>query len=74
MFFGKQENCFWKTLIKYPEYVETFANFEKHKVLQQEIFKELESLVCKLYGLKNSSLVDEVRKCLNPSPYAQAKE
>ena len=60
--------------MKYPEYMETFANFEKREVLQQEIFKELESLVCKLYGFKNSSLVDEVRKCLHLSKYEKEKK
>ena len=29
-----------KMLMKYPEYMETFANFEKHEVLQQEIFSK----------------------------------
>ena len=42
--------------------------------MRQEIFKELESLVCKLYGFKNSSLVDEVRKCLNLSLYEKEKK
>ena len=27
-------------LMKYPEYMETFANFVKHEVLQQEIFSK----------------------------------
>ena len=31
--------------MKYPEYMETFATLEKHKVLEDEILKVLESFV-----------------------------
>ena len=31
--------------MKYPEYKETFAILEKHEVLEDEIFKVLESSV-----------------------------
>ena len=43
---GKEKK--WKTLIKYPEYKETFANLGKREDSQEEIFRELESSVCKV--------------------------
>ena len=35
----------WKTLMKYPEYIETFAILGKHEVLEDEILKVLENFV-----------------------------
>ena len=44
IFFQKEKKkC--KTIMEYPEYIETFAILEKHEVLEDEIFKVLETSV-----------------------------
>ena len=39
----KKKKC--KTIMEYPEYIETFAILEKHEVLEDEIFEVLETSV-----------------------------
>ena len=41
----RKEKKKWKTLMKYPEYIETFAILGKHEVLEDEILKVLENFV-----------------------------
>ena len=45
IFFQKEKKKKWKTLMKYPEYIETFAILGKHEVLEDEILKLLENFV-----------------------------
>ena len=60
--------------MKYPEYIEVFSDLGKHTVLQEEIFTKLESFICKIYGFKDSSLVNEVRKISFLSNYEKHKK
>ena len=62
-FSRKGKEKFWKTLLKYPEYLDIFANPGTNEIIQEDTAKELESFVCKIYGYKNLLLVKEVRKC-----------
>ena len=39
----RKKKC--KTIMEYPEYIETFAILEKHEVLEDEIFEVLETSV-----------------------------
>ena len=50
--------------LKYPEYLYIFANLGTNEMLQEDTLKELESFVCNIYGYKNLSAVNEVRKCM----------
>ena len=59
-FFRKGKKKFWKTLLKYPEYLDIFGNLGTNEMLQEDTVKELESFVCKLYGYKKLSSVNEV--------------
>ena len=49
-FFQKGKKKFWKTLLKYPEYVNIFLKLGTNEILQEVTLKELESFVCKIYG------------------------
>ena len=69
---GKEKK--WKTLIKYPEYKETFANLGKREDSQEEIFRELESSACKVYGFKSSTLLNYERKCTFLSMYEKEEK
>ena len=73
-FFEKSEKMFWKTLLKYPEYLDKFANLGANEILQEDTLKELENFVCKIYGYKNLSTVNEVRKCMFTSKYEKGKK
>ena len=59
-FFRKGKKKFWKTLLKYPEYLDIFGNLGTNEMLQEDTLKELESFLCKLYGYKKLSSVNEV--------------
>ena len=54
VFFQKGKKKFWKTLLKYLEYIDIFvnlgifANLGMNEMLQEDTLKELESFVCKL--------------------------
>ena len=55
--------------MKYPEYIEVLQT-----VLQEEIFTKFESLICKIYGFKDLSFVDQVRKISFLSIYKKHKK
>ena len=65
-FFRKGKKKFWITLLKYLEYLDVFANLGTNEImLQEDTLKELESFVCKLYGYKKLSSMNEVQNvCL----------
>ena len=63
----------WKTLRKYAESMKTSLNLGNHEDLQDKIFKKLKSLLCKFYGFKSSTLVNEVRKCIFLSKFEKPK-
>ena len=61
-------------VLKYPEYLDIFANLGTNGMLKEDTLKELESFVCKIYGYKNLSPVNEVRKCMFLSKYDKGKK
>lgn len=74
MLFGKQKNCF-ENVNEISRIYGNFCKFWKAwSFATGNLLKELESLVCKRYGFKNLSLVNEVRKCLNLSKYDKEME
>ena len=72
--FQKGKKKKWKTLIKYTEYKETFANLGKHEVLQEEIFRELEISVSKIYEFKSSTLANDEKKGTFLSKYEKEEK
>ena len=73
-FIQKGKKKFWKTILKCPEYLHILANLGTIEMLQEVTLKGLESFVCKLYGYKKLSAVNEVRKCMFMSNHDKGKK
>ena len=72
--FWKGKKKLWKTLLKYPEYLETFANLRTNEMLQEDTLTKLQSFLCEIYGYKDLSSVNVVRKCTFTSKYEKGKK
>ena len=69
IFFRKGKQQYWRTLLKYPQFVETFKKLGLFNSLPEEDQKHLEKFVC----TKESS-VNEVRKLTFMRKFQQEKK